>query len=110
LKLKVEGQVPVEAIKGNIPDILEYAQFDWYQYVWYHDPETFPNDNRKLGRWIGVAHDVGAALMPWILPALCKPIAWSTVSPLMEEELRQETVKEEMKCLDEPIKALTGNK
>jgi hypothetical protein len=106
----LEGRVPAEAIEGNTPDISEYAQFDWYQYVWYHDPESFPADNKKLGRWIGVAHDVGAALTSWILPASCKPIARSTVSPLTEEELRKATVQEEMKLLDTAIEAKIGNK
>jgi hypothetical protein len=36
----LEGRVPAESIEGNTPDILEYAQFDWYQYVWYHDPRA----------------------------------------------------------------------
>jgi hypothetical protein len=30
----LEGQVWVEAIEGNTPDISKYTQFDWYQYVW----------------------------------------------------------------------------
>ena len=53
----LRDRVPCEAIEGNTPDISEYAQFEWYQYVWYHDPAVqFPDDPKKLGRWIGVAH------------------------------------------------------
>jgi hypothetical protein len=71
----LEGRVPAESIEGNTPDISEYAQFDWYQYVWYHDPESFPGDNRKLGHWIGVANNVGTPLVSWILPTSCHPIS-----------------------------------
>jgi hypothetical protein len=88
----LEGRVPAESIEGNTPDISEYAQFDWYQYVWFHDAESFPQDIRKLGRWIGVAHDVGAALTSWILPPSCRPVTRTTVSPLTEEELRSPAV------------------
>jgi hypothetical protein len=47
-----------------MPDISEYAQFDWYQYVWYYDPTVqFPVDSRLLAQWVGVAHDVGSPMM-----------------------------------------------
>jgi hypothetical protein len=68
----LQGRVPSEVIEGNTPDISEYAQFDWYQYVWYLDPAMpFPGDAKKLGRWIGVAHDVGSPITFWVLPASC---------------------------------------
>ncbi len=65
----LHDRVPCEAVEGNTPDISEYAQFDWYQYVWYHDPSVqFLQDPKKIGRWIGVAHDVGSPMTFWILP------------------------------------------
>jgi hypothetical protein len=102
----LEGKVPAESIEGNTPDISKYAQFDWYQLLWYHDPESFPADNRK----IGMAQDVGAPLTSWILPASCRPIARSTVSPLTDEELRTPDVQEEIKQLDLAIDEKIGNK
>jgi hypothetical protein len=46
----LDGRVPSEVIEGNTPDISEYAQFDWYQYVWYFDPAIpFPEDPKKIG-------------------------------------------------------------
>ena len=66
----LHDRVPSEAVEGGTPDISEYAQFDWYQTVWYLDPAVqFPNDARKLGKWIGVAHDVGSPMTFWVLPA-----------------------------------------
>ena len=90
----LDGRVPSEAIEGNTPDISEYAQFDWYEYVWYLDPAVpFPEDAKKLGRWVGVAHDVGSPMTYWILPASCKVIARSTVSSLTEDELKDPVVQ-----------------
>jgi hypothetical protein len=84
----LHDRVPCEAIEGNTPDISEYAQFDRYQYVWYHDPAVrFPDDPKKLGQWIGVAHDVGSPMTFWILPASCKVLARSTVIPLSQDEM-----------------------
>jgi hypothetical protein len=55
------GRVPASEIVGGFtPNISDYAQFNWYEYVWIYDPTVqFPADARKLARWIGVAHDVG---------------------------------------------------
>ena len=41
----LQGRVPTEAIEGNTPDISEYAQFDWYQGVWYIDPAVQFQEN-----------------------------------------------------------------
>jgi hypothetical protein len=71
--------VPSEIIKSNTPDISEYAQFVWYEYIWYLDPAVqFIEDAKKLGRWIGVAHNVGSPMTFWVLPMSCKVIAQST--------------------------------
>jgi len=106
----LQGQVPSEAIEGNTPDISEYAQFNWYKYVWYLDPAVpFPEDAKKLGRWIGVAHDVGSPMTYWILPASCKVIARSTVSSLTEDELKDPVVQPRVAELDLSIKEKIGD-
>lgn len=88
-------------MEGNTPDISEYAQFDRYQYVWYHDPTVqFPEDPKKHGRWIGVAHDVGSPMTFWIWPASCRVIARSTVLPLSQDELDDPLVKAKLVELD----------
>ena len=33
-------RVPTEMVDGHTPDISEYVQFNWYQYVWYYDPSV----------------------------------------------------------------------
>ena len=76
---ELHDRVPSEVIEGNTPDISEYAQFDWYKQVWYLDPAVqFPGDAKKLGHWIGVAHDVGSPMTFWVLTASSKVIARST--------------------------------
>ncbi len=79
----LNGRVPSEAYSGDTPDISEYAQFDWYQYVWYIDSDGA----RKLGRWIGVATNYGAPMTFWVLPRSCKPIVRSSVQAILKEEL-----------------------
>jgi hypothetical protein len=53
---QLQGRVPAEAVQGSTPDISQYAQFDWYEAVYYYDPQAgFPLERKRLGRWIGVA-------------------------------------------------------
>jgi hypothetical protein len=106
----LQGRVPAELIDGNTPDISEYAQFDWYQLVWYIDPAVqFPDDTRKLGRWIGVAHDVGSPMTFWVLPQSCRVVARSTVTPLTDDELSSLVVQGRIAELDMAIKAKIGD-
>ena len=34
--VKLNGRTPIEAVMGEIPDILDYVYFDFYNLVWYH--------------------------------------------------------------------------
>jgi predicted hotdog family 3-hydroxylacyl-ACP dehydratase len=106
----LDGRVPDEVVKGNTPDIAEYAQFDWYQYVWCHDPAVqFPNDQRRLARWIGVAHSVGNPMTFWVLPSTCKVLARSTVWSLTEDERQNPAIQAQMAELDASIREKVGD-
>jgi hypothetical protein len=60
-------RTPEERVTGRTPDISESAHFSWSQWVWYNDAMTFPQADVHLGKWIGVAQDVGQAMTYWIL-------------------------------------------
>jgi hypothetical protein len=106
----LNGHTPTKIIEGDTPDTSEYAQFDWYEYVWYIDPASkFPTEKRKLGRWVGVASDVGAAMMFWILPKSCKLIARSSVQSMTQDERDNPMVQLVMADLDISINEKIGN-
>jgi hypothetical protein len=106
----LNGRVPDEVIEGNTPDISEYAQFDWYEYVWFHDPTVqFPGNAKRLARWIGVAHDVGNPMSFYLLPPSCKVLARSTVWSLTEDERADPIVHGLMAELDAAIQEKIGD-
>lgn len=106
----LNGRTPAEIIQGDTPDISEWAQFDWYEYVWYIDPASkWPTEKRKLGRWIGVASDVGAAMTFWILPKSCKPIARSSVQSMTKDERDNPAIQLVMAELDLAITEKIGD-
>ncbi len=99
--IKLQGRTPYEIVVGRTPDI---SDFSWYQNVWYYDQETqFPDDRRKLGKWIGVAHRVGQALLYYILPSSAKPIIRSTVQPLTDDELKFDAIRNQIVSWDRSI-------
>ncbi len=91
-------------VVGRAPDISEYLDYYWYQTVWYYDQEAqFPEDHRKLGKWLGVAHRVGQALCYYILPASAKPIVRSTIQSLTDKEQRSQIIREQVVMLDRNV-------
>ena len=49
------GRTGHEEITGETPDISEYVDFDFYDWVWYWDTPDKEN-NPKIGRWLGPSH------------------------------------------------------
>jgi hypothetical protein len=83
---KLHGRTPYEVVTGRTPDISEYLDFHWYQPIWYFDQEAqVPEERRKLGRWLGVAHRVGQALCYYVLPISAIPIVRSTIQPISQD-------------------------
>ena len=101
---------PEESVHGRAVDISAYAQFNFYQIVWYIDaPENAATSRRKLGRWIGVAEDIGSSLCYTILPISCRPISRSSVMPLLSDELMQPEIKSQILEFDNAVRRKIGN-
>ena len=97
--------VPEAHYNGGFADISEYGQFDWYDYVWYMDPKQ----EKHLGRWIGVAKDIGSPMTFWILPESGIPLPRSSITPLTKEEREVDGTKVLMSQLDEGINQRLGD-
>jgi hypothetical protein len=97
----LQGRTPYELVTGNTPDISEYTDFNWYENIWYHDQKaTFPDDKRKLAKWLSVAHCVGQALCYYVLPASGRPIVRSTIQALSEDKLHSVKIQQQLKDFD----------
>jgi hypothetical protein len=55
-----------EEITGDTPDISEYLDFEFYDWIWYWDTPG-DEDSPKIGRWLGVAHRIGSAMCFYVL-------------------------------------------
>jgi hypothetical protein len=96
---QLNNRTPYEIVCGRTPDISEYLDYAWYDTIWYFDHDApFPEERRKLAKWLGVAHRVGQALCYFILPESGIPIAQSTIQPLTQDEWKLESIKQDVRA------------
>jgi hypothetical protein len=100
----LEGRTLFELVTGNTLDVSEYISFSWYEPVYYYDSTSFPQRKELIGRWIGVAHNVGQALCFWVLPKSGIPIARTMVRAITQIEMSTNAVKQELESYDQLIK------
>jgi hypothetical protein len=109
IRRAADNRSPMETVTGDAPNISEYMDFDFYEFVKYRDATADRDDPIKLGRWLGIAHEVGTAITYWILKENGQIICRSTVRPLLKEEWRSETEKAARVEFNETIKEKYGN-
>ena len=99
---KLNGRTAYEHVTGKTPDISEYCDFDFYDLVWYHagTHHDFSNDNRALGRWLGVSHRVGSDMCYWILTQTGHIVAESTVQHVTKDDMSDPDIKEQVDDFD----------
>ena len=74
------GRTPLEYTTGETPDISEYLDFKFYDWVTYRPDEGL--GELYIGRWLCVAHKVRHAMSYWILPVSGIVILRTTVQRL----------------------------
>jgi hypothetical protein len=107
---QLEGRVPEEAVTGNTPNISPYAQFDWYNYVWYYDPVVqFPFKKKLLGRCLGVAECSTDIMAFYILTETGKVIVRKSIWGLSMEEMQTPEVQLQVAGLNLAISHKIGD-
>jgi hypothetical protein len=88
----LDGRTPMEQVTGETPDISEYLDFRFYDWVWFKDNAGL-GENR-IGRWLGVAHCVGNLMSYWILMDAGHVIARTTVQCVTNLEQTTDKVRQ----------------
>ena len=97
-----KGRTPLEIITGETPDISEYMDFGFYDWVLYRSNAGL--GPVEVGKWLGVSHRVGQLMSYWILPKSGRPISCSTVQRLSNLERQTETYKAKMNDFQQSVK------
>jgi hypothetical protein len=63
------GRPGLEEIKGDTIDISEWLDFEFYDYVWYWDEKKMDmtDDQRLIGRWLGIAPRISSDLLNMVI-------------------------------------------
>ena len=77
-----DGRTPIEIITGETPDISEYLDFSFYDWVTYRSNAGL--GELSLGRWLGVSHKIGQLMSYWILTEKSRVISCTTVQRLTQ--------------------------
>ena len=97
------GRTPIECITGDTPDVSEYIDFGFYDWVTYRQNAGL--GKIEIGRWMGVSHRVGKLMSYWILPESGIVMSCTTVQRMTHLEKQIDEYKERM---NEFQKALEG--
>ena len=95
------GRTPLEIISGETPDISEYVDFGFYDWVSYRSNAGLGENS--IGRWLGVSHRVGNLMSYWILTMNCTVISCVTVQRLTRMEQLKDEVQSVMRKFDNII-------
>jgi hypothetical protein len=103
-----DGRSGFEIITGDTPDIREWVDFTFYDWVWYwHSPNS--DDNPRIGQWLGVSHRVGSALCYWILLSTGRVLARTTVQHVMTKYIAMDEVQEKFQEFNNELSNVMGN-
>ena len=95
------GRTPLEIITGETPDISEYIDFGFYD--WVVNRSNAGLGENYLGRWLGVSKKVGQLMSYWILPVSGRPISCVTVQRLTNSEMETDEWKSRMSFYNQQI-------
>ena len=103
---QLQHRTPYESVMNYTPDISEYVNFHFYQWCYYWDEL---DKEKKLARWLGVAHLVGQSMCYWILTGKGTYLSRSTVIPIPQEDMESDSLKERMKTYTASVHDVIGN-
>jgi hypothetical protein len=105
----LNGEVPETLVTGQTPDISQFCELEWYEWIKFYDSEApFPDDKMVTGRYLGPSLDVGPAMTAKILKQNGERIHRSTYRALTDDEINDPVEQQERAEFDASIKEKLG--
>ena len=92
---EMNGRTPLEKVTGETPDISQYLDFGWYDWVWYK--ENAGLDVPRLGRFLGIADSSSNMMTFHVLPESGIVVRAGTVQRVTKLELDTDAVRDRVK-------------
>ena len=95
------GRTPLEIITGETPDISEYIDFSFYDWISYRSNAGLGEESLEC--WLGISHKVGQLMSYWILTISGHVITATTVQIVTNAQMATDEWKKEMNNFDTKI-------
>ena len=108
---KLQGETPYARTFGHLPDISNLCQWDFYEFCYYRDDDSFPMPKEVLGRVLGPAKHEGNEMAQYVLNIKGNVVARRSLRRLTPAELAQSNESEARKrwLFDKAIHQRLGN-
>ena len=93
-------RTPYEIVTGETPDISEFIDFTFYDWIWYLNNPNDKESPPQLGRWLGVAHRVGSAMTYFVLTEKAEVLSRTTVQGVTVNEQLSDDTRSRMEKYD----------
>jgi hypothetical protein len=101
---RIDCGIPLEKVTGETVDISNYLDFGFYDYVVYRDNAGLSES--KIGRWLGVAKNVGTMMTFYVLTRTGQVVSRTNAAVcLFRRDLRCNHVRCNCECVHVGVKS-----
>ena len=106
---QLEGLNPHTATFGEVGDISNICSIGWYDWIYYRDFGSFPENKEKLGRVLGPLRNEGNEMAQAVLTSKGTIIPRRTMRCLKPSEIHSEVEKRKRQLFDDLIRSKLGD-
>ena len=106
---QLNGLTPFEITFGEMGDLSNLCVFGWYEWVYYRDFGSFPENKEKLGRVLGPTENEGNEMAQSILTHKGTVVTRRTMRKLRWDEIQSPIEKKKRDNFDSIIKEKLGD-
>ena len=103
----LDGVTWIEKVHGYTPNISEYLNFQWYDWVWFTDGTS--SDNLRIGRWCGPSHTCSQGFAYHVLTDKGNMITRSSVFSMTNDEMTSPALTKRREEFTASMEAVIGN-
>jgi hypothetical protein len=95
---RIDGRIPLQKVNGETVDVSNYLDFGFYDHVVHRGNKGLSES--KIGRWLGVAKNVGTMMTFYVLTQTCQVVSSSSVEWVKEIEKETGEMKKNLEEFD----------
>jgi hypothetical protein len=106
---ELQGEVPETLMISQTADISALAEIGFFDWVWWYDqPASFPDEKRKIGRYLGPSRNHGSEMCSKILKANGNTRHTATFVALTDDEMQDTEVQKLQEVFNRTLREALG--